>query len=286
MKRLNVVSLFVLAVILGLGCRRSTAPTPGDGSGGGGGGGGGGPTPRPESTAVYFGITPDSSFIYWDSTTTSRGTSLDTAQTIFYPYITSGSELLVPHKDTFFTMGRVLKDTLRIKGDTVYQDARWVIDTSIRDTISFRILLGIKPLSIGQTWTPIQPFKRPMRDTVFNPLFAGCTLGIRLDSFKVTSSSARVIDTLSITVPAGTFSAYRVIQEMQAKIYYRLFTIPTGCFPISGDTNAEIYTYDTSYIKPYYGRVLNHGRDSVVFHTNMVSQIELTGRYRALTGKR
>ncbi len=288
MKRLSVVSLVVLAVVLGFGCKKSTAPGEGGGgNGGGGGGGGGGPTPTPESTAAYFGITPDSSFIYWDSTTTtSSGTSLDTVQTIFYPYITSGSELLVPHKDTFFTMGRVFEDTFRIKGDTVYQDVKIVIDTSVRDTISFTNLLGIKPLTIGQTWTPIQPFTQPMSDTIFSPLFAGCTLGIRLDSFKITSSSAQVIDTLSITVPAGTFSAYRVIYERQAKIHYGLFTVPTGCAPISGDTNGELYSYDTTYIKPYYGMVLIQGRDSSVFHTPMGSQTELTGRYRALTGKR
>ncbi len=281
------VSLILLALAVVFGCKKSTAPEEG---GGGGGGGGGGSTASPESTAVYFGITPDSSFVYWDSTTSSSsGTALDTVQTIFYTYITSGGELLVPHVDTFFTSGRTLKDTFHIKGDTVYQYITMVLDTTnpSPDTIRLRYIFGIKPLDIGKSWIPLSPQTQRLNDTIKYPLMATCTLGVRLDSFKVDSSYAYIMDSLSVSVPAGTFRAYKIRGKTHARVFYGLFTIPTGCLPISGDTFATLDTYDTTYIKPYYGVVLTQAKDSTVFNIPpMGSQIETTRRYRALTGKR
>jgi hypothetical protein len=281
MKRLFLVLLALSAVA---GCRRSTTP-PEDGGGGGGGGGGAGPTP--ESTAVYFGIKTDSAFVYWDSIySPSRGTAVDTVLTIFHSYISSGGELRVPHTDTFIIANRVLKDTLYVKGDTLYQYYTLVIDTTgpSPDTIRLKNIIGIKPLTVGKTWTPITG-KQSLNDTIKYPLMATCTLVVRLDSFRIDSSGAKVIDSLTITVPGGSFSTFRIAYNRHAKAFYRLSTKPLGCFPISGDTNATFDSWDTLYIKPYFGAVLTAGKDSIQFNTNFGSQIEVLRRYRAYIRK-
>ncbi len=281
MKKLFLV-LLALSVVAG--CRRSTTP-PEDGGGGGGGGGGTGPTP--ESTAVYFGIRTDSAFVYWDSIYSSiRGTAVDTVLTIFHSYISSGGELRVPHTDTFLIANRVLKDTLYVKGDTLYQYYTLVIDTTgpSPDTIRLKYIIGIKPLTVGKTWTPITG-KQSLNDTLKYPLMATCTLMVRLDSFRIDSSRAKVIDSLTITVPGGSFSVFRTAYNRHAKAFYNLSTRPSGCLPISGDTNATFDSWDTLYIKPYFGAVLTAGKDSIQFNTNLGSQIEVLRRYRAYVRK-
>jgi hypothetical protein len=278
MKRLFLV-LLALSVVAG--CRRSTTPP----EEGGGGGGGAGPTP--ESTAVYFGVRTDSAFVYWDSIySPSRGTSVDTVLTIFHSYISSGGELRVPHTDTFLIANRVLKDTLYVKGDTLYQYYTLVIDTTgpSPDTIRLKNIIGIKPLMVGKTWTPITG-KQPLNDTIKYPLMATCTLMVRLDSFRIDSSRAKVIDSLTITVPGGSFSTFRIAYNRHAKAFYNLSTKPLGCLPISGDTNATFDSWDTLYIKPYFGAVLTAGKDSIQFNTNFGSQIEVLRRYRAYVRK-
>lgn len=281
MKRLFLV-LLALSVVAG--CRRSTTP-PEDGGGGGGGGGGAGPTP--ESTAVYFGVRTDSALVYWDSIySPSRGTAVDTVLTIFHSYISSGGELRVPHTDTFLISHRVLKDTLYVKGDTLYQYYTLVIDTTgpSPDTIRLKNIIGIKPLTVGKTWTPISG-KQSLNDTLKYPLMPTCTLMVRLDSFRIDSSRAKVIDSLTITVPGGSFSTFRIAYNRHAKAFYRLSTKPLGCLPISGDTNATFDSWDTLHIKPYFGAVLIAGKDSIQFNTNFGSQIEVLRRYRAYVRK-
>jgi hypothetical protein len=281
MKRLFLV-LLALSVVAG--CRRSPTP-PEDGGGGGGGGGGAGPTP--ESTAVYFGIRTDSAFVYWDSIySSSSGTAVDTVLTIFHSYISSGGELRVPHTDTFLIANRVLKDTLYVRGDTLYQYYILVFDTTgpSPDTIRLKNIIGIKPLTVGKTWTPISG-KQSLNDTIKYPLIPTCTLVVRLDSFRIDSSRATVIDSLTITVPGGSFSVFRIAYNRHAKAFYGLSTRPLGCFPIFGDTNATFDSWDTLYIKPYFGAVLTAGKDSIQFNTNFVSQIEVLRRYRAYVRK-
>jgi hypothetical protein len=278
MKRLFLV-LLALSVVAG--CRKSTTPP----EEGGGGGGGAGPTP--ESTAVYFGIRTDSAFVYWDSTlSSSSGTAVDTVLTIFHSYIFSGGELRVPHTDTFIISHRVLKDTLYVKGDTLYQYYTLVIDTTgpSPDTIRLKYILGIKPLTVDKSWTPITG-KQSLNDTLKYPLMATCTLVVRLDSFRIDSSRAEVIDSLTITVPGGPFSVFRIAYNRHAKAFYNLSTKPLGCFPISGDTNATFDSWDTLYIKPYFGAVLTAGKDTIQFNTNFGSQIEVLRRYRAYVRK-
>ncbi len=280
MKRLIVVTLFLFVIVSAFGCK-------GNGGGETGGGGGGGPAPSPESTAIYFGLSTDSAFIYWDSTaSSSSGTSLDTVKTRFYSYIASGGRIYIPHSDSFFTSGRVLRDTFIASADSLYQFVKISLDTSLRDTITLSVLMGIKPLNIGNTWIPIYPQTKGLTDTIAYPFIATCTLMVRLDSLRVDSSYADVIDSLTVTVPAGTFSTFRIAYKNHMKVFYGLFTSPSGCLPISGDTFGTINSYDTVYIKPYYGMVKRRGRDSTVFNTPMGSQIEIIARYRALTGKR
>jgi hypothetical protein len=276
--------LVLLALSIVAGCRKKTIP-PEDGGGGGGGGGGAGPTP--ESTAVYFGIRTDSAFVYWDSLySPSSGTAVDTVLTIFHSYISSGGELRVPHTDTFIISHRVLKDTLYVRGDTLYQYYTLVIDTTVPspDTIRLKYILGIKPLTVGKTWTPISG-KQSLNDTIKYPLIPTCTLVVRLDSFRIDSSRATVIDSLTITVPGGSFSTFRIAYNRHAKAFYRLSTKPLGCLPIFGDTNATFDSWDTLYIKPYFGAVLTAGKDSIQFNTNFGSQIEVLRRYRAYVRK-
>ena len=278
MKRLFLV-LLALSVVVG--CRKKTTP-PEDGGEGGGGAG-----PTPESTAVYFGIRTDSAFVYWDSLySSSRGTAVDTVLTIFHSYIFSGGELRVPHTDTFLIANRVLKDTLYVRGDTLYQYYTLVIDTigPSPDTIRLKYILGIKHLTVDKTWIPITG-KQSLNDTIKYPLMATCTLVVRLDSFRIDSSGAKVIDTTTITVPGGSFSTFRIAYNRHAKAFYGLSTKPSGCFPISGDTNATFDSWDTLYIKPYFGAVLIAGKDSIQFNTNFGSQIEVLRRYRAYVRK-
>jgi hypothetical protein len=281
MKRLFLV-LLALSVVAG--CKKRTTP-PEDGGGGGGGGGGAGPTP--ESIAVYFGIRTDSAFVYWDSLySSSSGTAVDTVLTIFHSYISSGGELRVPHTDTFLIANRVLKDTLYVKGDTLYQYYTFVFDTTVPspDTIRLKNIIGIKPLTVSKTWTPITG-KQSLNDTLKYPLIPTCTLMVRLDSFRIDSSRAEVIDSLTITVPGGPFSTFRIAYNRHAKAFYRLSTKPLGCLPISGDTNATFDSWDTLYIKPYFGAVLTAGKDSIQFNTNFGYQFEVLGRYRAYVRK-
>ena len=281
MKRLFLV-LLALSVVAG--CRRSTTP-PEDGGGGGGGGGGAGPTP--ESTAVYFGIRTDSAFVYWDSLySSSSGTAVDTVLTIFHSYISSGGELRVPHTDTFLIADRVLKDTLYVKGDTLYQYYTFVFDTTVPspDTIRLKNIIGIKPLTVGKTWTPISG-KQSLNDTLKYPLMATCTLVVRLDSFRIDSSRAEVIDTPTITVPGGPFKVFKIAYKRHAKAFYGLSTRPSGCPSISGDTNTTFDSWDTLYIKPYFGTVLIRGKDSIQVNMKIFSYPEVSKRYRAYVRK-
>jgi hypothetical protein len=270
-----------LALSVVAGCRRKTTPP----EEGGGGGGGAGPTP--ESTAVYFGIRTDSAFVYWDSIySSSSGTAVDTVLSIFYPYISSGEELRVPYTDTFLISHRVFKDTLYVKGDTVYRYIKIVFDTTnpSPDTIKLRDILGIKPLTVGKTWTPITG-KQSLNDTLKYPLTPTCTLVVRLDSFKVDSSRAKVIDSLTITVPGGPFSVFRIAYNRHAKAFYNLSIKPSSCGTLSVDTNATFNSWDTLYIKPYFGDVLTAGKDSIQYNTIFGSQIEVLRRYRVYVRK-
>jgi len=281
MKRLFLV-LLALSVVAG--CRKKTTPTE-DGGGGGGGGGGAGPTP--ESTAVYFGIRTDSAFVYWDSLySSSRGTAVDTVLTIFHSYITSGGELRIPHTDTFIIANRVLKDTLYVRGDTLYQYYTLVIDTigPSPDTIRLKYILGIKPLTVGKTWTPITG-KQSLNDTIKYPLIPTCTLVVRLDSFRVDSSRAKVIDSLTITVPGGPFSVFRIAYKGHARVFYNLSIRPSSCGTLSVDTNATFNSWDTLYIKPYFGIVKTAGKDSIQYNTIFGFQIEVLRRYREYVRK-
>ncbi len=278
MKKLFLV-LLVLSVLAG--CRKKSTPAED-------GGGGGGTGPTPESTAVYFGIKTDSAFVYWDSThSSSRGTAVDTVLTIFHSYISSGGDLKVPHTDTFLISGRVIKDTIYVKGDTLYQYYTLVVDStsSSPDTIRLRYILGIKPLEIGKTWTPISG-RQSLNDTIKMPLIATCTLVVRLDSFRVDSSRAKVFDSLTIPLLSGSFSVFRISYNRHAKIYYNLSTKPVGCLPIAGDTNATFDSWDTLYIKPYFGTVRIAGKDSIQFNTNITSQFEILRRHRFFVSKR
>jgi hypothetical protein len=281
MKRLLLV-LLALSVVAG--CRRKTTP-PEDGGGGGGGGGGAGPTP--ESTAVYFGIRTDSAFVYWDSIYSRSGfpvsdTSIvDTVLAIFHSYIPSGGELRIPYTDTFIVSNRVLKDTLYVKGDTLYRYYTLVFDTTVPspDTIRLKYILGIKPLTVGKTWIPTTG-KQSLNDTLKVPLMPTCTLVIRLDSFKVDSSRAEVIDTQTITVPGGSFSVFRIAYKGHAKAFYGLSTRPSGCLPASGDTNTTFDSWDTLYIKPYFGTVKIAGKDSIQVNFKIFSYRMVSKRYR------
>ncbi len=281
MKRLFLV-LLALSVVAG--CKKRTTP-PEEGGGGGGGGGGAGPTP--ESTAVYFGIRTDSAFVYWDSVySSSSGTAVDTVLTIFHSYIPSGGELRVPHTDTFLIANRVLKDTLYVKGDTLYQYYTLVFDTTVPspDTIRFKNIIGIKPLTVGKTWTPITG-KQSLNDTLKVPLMPTCTLVIRLDSFKVDSSRAQVIDSLTITAPGGPFSVFRIAYNRHARAFYGLSTRPSGCVSVSGDTNTTFDSWDTLYIKPYFGTVLIAGKDSIQVNMKIFNYPIVSKRYRAYVRK-
>jgi len=274
MKRLFLV-LLALSVVEG--CRRSPNP-PGDGGGAG---------PTPESTAVYFGIRTDSAFVYWDSVySSSRVTEVDTVLTIFHSYITSGGELRVPHTDTFIIANRVLKDTLYFKGDTLYQYYTLVFDTTVPspDTIRLKYILGIKPLTVGKTWTPMTG-KQSLNDTLKVPLMPTCTLVIRLDSFKVDSSRAKVIDTSTITVPGGPFSVFRIAYKRHARAFYGLSTRPSGCVSVSGDTNSTFDSWDTLYIRPYFGTVRIAGKDSIQVNLKIFNYPMVSKRYRAYVRK-
>jgi hypothetical protein len=286
MKRLFLV-LLALSVVAG--CRRKTIP-PEDGGGGGGGGGGAGPTH--ESTAVYFGIRTDSAFVYWDSVYSRGGfpvsdTSIvDTVLTIFHSYIYSGGELRIPHTDTFIISNRVLKDTLYVKGDTLYQYYTLVFDTTVPspDTIRLKNIIGIKPLTVDKSWIPITG-KQSLNDTLKVPLTPTCTLVIRLDSFKVDSSRAKVIDTTTITVPGGPFSVFKIAYKRHARAFYGLSTRPSGCPSISGDTNTTFDSWDTLYIKPYFGTVLIRGKDSIQVNLKILNYPMVSKRYRAYVRK-
>jgi len=286
MKRLLLV-LLALSVVAG--CRRKTAP-PEDGGGGGGGGGGAGPTP--ESTAVYFGIRTDSAFVYWDSVYFRGGlpvrdsSIVDTVLTIFHSYIYSGGELRIPHTDTFIISRRVLKDTLYVRGDTLYQYYTLVFDTTVPspDTIRLKIIIWIKPLTVGKTWIPITG-KQSLNDTLKVPLTPTCTLVIRLDSFKVDSSRAKVIDTQNITVPGGSFSVFMIAYNRHARVFYNLSIRPSSCGTLSGDTNTTFDSWDTLYIKPYFGTVLIRGKDSIQVNMKIFSYPEVWKRYRAYVRK-
>ncbi len=283
MKRVFLVLLVLSALA---GCRKSTPPE--DGGSGGGGGGGGGTGPNPESTAVYFGINTDSSFVYWDSIySSSSGGAADTVLTIFHSYISSGGYLKIPHTDTFLISGRIIKDTLYVKGDTLYQYYTLVVDTtsSSPDTIRLRNIIGIKPLEIGKIWTPISG-RQSLNDTVKIPLLPTCTLLVMLDSFRIDSSKAKVLDSLTISVPAGSFSVFRISYNRHAKFYYKLSTKPAGCLPFSGDTNATFDSWDTLYIKPYVGIVKIVGKDIIQLNTNLASFPDTLRRYRLFVSKR
>jgi hypothetical protein len=278
MKRLFLV-LLALSVVAG--CKKR--PTPPEEGGGGGGGAG----PTPESTAVYFGIRTDSAFVYWDSVySSSSGTAVDTVLTIFHSYILSGGELRIPYTDTFIISHRVLKDTLYVKGDTLYQYYTLVFDTTVPspDTIRLKIIIGIKPLTVGKTWTPMTG-KQSLNDTVRVSLTPTCTLVIRLDSFKVDSSRAKVIDTLTIPVPGGPFSVFRIAYKRHARAFYGLSARPSGCVPASGDTNTTFDSWDTLYIKPYFGTVKIVGKDSIQVNFKIFSYHEVFRRYRAYVRK-
>jgi hypothetical protein len=273
--------LVLLALSVVAGCRKKTIPP----EEGGGGGGGAGPTP--ESTAVYFGISTDSAFVYWDSVySSSNGTAVDTVLTIFHSYIYSGGELRVPHTDTFIISNRVLKDTLYVKGDTLYQYYTLVFDTTVPspDTIRLKNIIGIKPLTVSKTWTPITG-KQSLNDTLKVPLTPTCTLVIRLDSFRIDSSRAKVIDTQNITVPGGSFSVFRIAYNRHAKAFYGLSTRPSGCPSISGDTNTTFDSWDTLYIKPYFGTVLIRGKDSIQVNLKILNYHMVSKRYRAYVRK-
>jgi hypothetical protein len=283
MKRLFLV-LLALSVVAG--CRRKTAP-PEDGGGGGGAG------PTPESTAVYFGIvSTDSAFVYWDSVYSRGGfpvrdsSIVDTVLTIFHPYISSGGELRVPYTDTFLISRRVLKDTLYVRGDTLYRYYTLVFDTTVPspDTIRIKYILGIKPLTVGKTWTPTT-HKQSLNDTLRVSLTPTCTLVIRLDSFKVDSSRAEVIGTQNITVPGGSFSVFKIAYKGHARAFYGLSTRPSGCPSISGDTNTTFDSWDTLYIEPYFGTVLIRGKDSTQINMKIFSYYEVLRRYRAYVRK-
>jgi hypothetical protein len=279
MKRLFLV---LLAISVVAGCRRSPNP-PEEGGGAGS---------TPESTAVYFGIRTDSAFVYWDSIYSRRGfpgrdsSIVDTVLTIFHPYIYSGGELRVPYTDTFLISNRVLKDTVYVKGDTLYQYYTLVFDTTLPspDTIRLKIIIGIKPLTVGKTWTPMTG-KQSLNDTLKVPLMPTCTLVIRLDSFKVDSSRAEVIDTQNITVPGGPFSVFRIAYKRHTRAFYGLSARPSGCVPASGDTNTTFDSWDTLYIKPYFGVVKTAGKDSIQVNFKIFSYSEVFRRYRAYVRK-
>jgi hypothetical protein len=283
MKRLLLV-LLALSVVAG--CRRKTIP-PEEGGGGGAG-------PTPESTAVYFGISTDSAFVYWDSLYSRGGlpvretTIVDTVLTIFHPYISSGGELRIPYTDSFLISNRVLKDTLYVKGDTLYRYYTLVFDSTgpSPDTIRLKYILGIKPLTVGKTWTPTT-HKQSLNDTLRVPLDwpPNCTLVIRLDSFKVDSSRAEVIDTQNITVPGGSFSVFRIAYKGHARVFYNLSIRPSGCPSISGDTNTTFDSWDTLYIKPYFGTVKIAGKDSIQVNFKIFSYPMVSNRYRAYVRK-
>jgi hypothetical protein len=212
---------------------------------------------------------------------------VDTVLSIFHPYISSGGELRVPYTDTFLISHRVFKDTLYVKGDTLYQYYTLVFDTTVPspDTIRLKIIIGIKPLTVDKSWIPITG-KQSLNDTLkltwFSPT---CTLVVRLDSFRIDSSRAKVIDTTTITVPGGPFSTFRIAYKRHAKAFYGLSTRPSGCLPISGDTNATFDSWDTLYIKPYFGTVKIAGKDTIQFNTNLGSIPYGLRRYRAYVRK-
>ncbi|MFZ8833283.1 MAG: hypothetical protein ACO2O5_03645, partial [Candidatus Caldipriscus sp.] len=117
------------------------------------------------------------------------------------------------------------------------------------------------------------------------PLMPTCTLVIRLDSFKVDSSRAKVIDTSTITVPGGPFSVFRIAYKRHARAFYGLSTRPSGCVSVSGDTNSTFDSWDTLYIRPYFGTVRIAGKDSIQVNLKIFNYPMVSKRYRAYVRK-
>ncbi len=256
--------------VLGLvaSCKKSpTGPEPGPGPSPS-------PTPTPESTVVYFGL--DSTFIYRDSTYifSSDSSSVDTLKRTFFDAITSGTFLMVPFRDSTYSSGQVRDDTFKVSGDSLYLRIRFSMDT-ISLGVVLDYLVGVKPLEVGQTWSPLRTTTYPLTDSLISPQ-TGCTLFVYFDSLKIDSSRAHVQDTLTVTTPLDTYTgAYRVIYEN----YLNLFFHTQGCLTLNG--SASITMKDTSYYKTYYGLV----RSDVFTKVVSLVSTDSTKVHRVLVGR-
>ena len=255
-------------VVLGLvaSCKKSTTgPEPGPEPS---------PSPTPESTAAYFGL--DSTFVYRDSLYiySSDSSSIDTVKRTFFNGISSGGFYFVPFRDSTYSSGQVRDDTFKISGDSLYLQVRFGMDT-ISLGLVLDYLIGVKPLSVGQSWTPLTPTTYPLTDSLVSPQ-SSCTLYVYFDSLSVDSSFGRVLETTTVTTPLDTYTdVYKVLYRHYLVLYFHT----TGCYNLN--LTANLAMRDTSYFKPDYGLV-----KSDVF-TRIVSLIstDSTENHRVLVGR-
>jgi len=262
----RVLIAFLLAGVIA-SCKKSTEPDTGPGTGSE-------PTPTPESTVVYFGL--DSTFVYRDSLYifSSDSSSIDTVKRTFFDGITSGGFYLVPFRDSTYSSGQVRDDTFKVSGDTLYLKIRFAMDT-VSLGLVLDYLIGVKPLAVGQSWTPITPAVYPLTDSLLSPQ-TGCTLYVYFDSLSVDSSFANVLDTTTVTTPLDTYTGvYRVIYRHYLMLYFHT----TGCFTLNG--TADIAMRDTSYFKTYYGLV----RSDVFTRIISLVSTDSTKNHRVLIGR-
>jgi len=232
------------------------------------------PTPTAESTVVYFGL--DSTFTYRDSTYifSSDSTFTDTVRRYFYDAINSGTFLLVPFKDSTYSSGQVKEDTFKAVGDSLYLQVRFSMDT-LSLGIVLDYLVGVRPLSVGQRWTPLTPTVHPLTDSLLSPQ-SGCTLYVYFDSLSIDSSFAEVLDTTTVTTPLDTYEGvFRILYRNYLNMYFHT----TGCVSLSG--TAEISMEDTSYYKTYYGLV----RSDVFTRIRSLISTDSSNVHRVLVGR-
>jgi len=185
------------------------------------------------------------------------------AVTPAYPETTSINQdtILRVISDTFGNLNVIYYDSAYSSGqktyDTLYVYNPFVIDT-IRGTaflfmkqINFAIANKIfkAPLSLNESWTPIESQYIVLSDTFKAVVVDPCSLWIYFDTLKIDSSIKKVIE-------LSNDSTFKLFSKYNSRILYRYQTKPLSAFcndtTIKKDT-LYLFSMDTTYLKPYLG---------------------------------
>ncbi len=262
-----------------MGCRKDTGTGPDGGDGNG--------EEQPpitytsaDSTRNYFGLS--GVFVYRDSTYifSSSSFTTDTVKRTFLDTSFVDPKLYVPFKDSLYASGRVNTDTFEIRAETLYLNISISWDTTYIGSI--RYLYGVRPLSVGQSWTPVNVGTYPLSGTIVQPdTTNNCTTYVYFDSLKVDSSFAQVLAQVSFSTPLQNFTdVFQNLYRVHSRIFIHTVGTGSGCYTLQLYALTDVI--DTTYIKDGYGIV---GSTSLNRISIPLLMTDSTTTHRVLVGR-